>query len=34
METPCGHKYHKECLTKWMDNNLVCPNCRASIPPN
>jgi transmembrane E3 ubiquitin-protein ligase len=33
MKTPCGHKYHIQCLKSWMRRKLECPFCRASIPP-
>lgn len=33
METPCHHKYHESCLKAWMEQKLICPCCRASIPP-
>ena len=30
VESPCKphHTFHKECLTKWFDNNETCPVCR------
>ena len=31
--TPCGHKFHIECLVKWMETKLQCPNCRTILPP-
>ena len=29
----CNHKFHKECLSKWIieHNNNTCPNCRDII---
>lgn len=33
MTTPCGHSFHRECLQRWMDERLVCPMCRAPLPP-
>jgi hypothetical protein len=33
METPCKHAFHELCLQKWMDQKMVCPCCRAKIPP-
>ncbi|KAF3782227.1 hypothetical protein EJ110_NYTH34865 [Nymphaea thermarum] len=24
-ETPCRHKYHKNCITKWLENHNTCP---------
>ena len=33
METPCKHRFHLNCLKIWMDQKLVCPCCRAPIPP-
>ena len=32
MHTPCGHKFHKKCLLKWMAMKLECPTCRTKIP--
>lgn len=33
MQTPCGHKFHESCLQTWMEQSLVCPICRAALPP-
>lgn len=33
MTTPCDHVYHSDCLERWMEEELVCPMCRAEIPP-
>lgn len=33
METPCQHRYHESCLKAWMAQKLICPCCRAVIPP-
>ena len=33
MVTPCHHAFHTECLSRWMDEQLICPICRAEIPP-
>jgi len=27
----CGHKFHTECLVKWLENKDTCPNCRENI---
>jgi hypothetical protein len=27
----CGHKFHTECLVKWLENKNTCPNCRENI---
>ena len=33
----CGHRFHKDCLDKWLSmghdktNGCSCPNCRESI---
>lgn len=24
----CNHKYHIECIEKWLSNNKTCPMCR------
>ena len=33
METPCKHKFHISCLKIWMNKKMICPCCRASLPP-
>lgn len=33
MRTPCGHLFHDCCLQTWMEQSLVCPCCRAGLPP-
>lgn len=33
MVTPCNHAFHKNCLKRWMEQQLICPVCRARIPP-
>ena len=33
MVTPCHHVFHTGCLLRWMDEQMICPICRASIPP-
>ncbi len=32
MITPCGHIFHVECLTTWMQQKQTCPSCRQNIP--
>lgn len=27
----CGHKFHTECLVKWLENHNCCPVCRTRI---
>ena len=27
----CGHKFHLDCIIKWTNTNLTCPNCRTII---
>ena len=26
---PCGHRYHKDCVTNWLKEQFSCPSCRA-----
>lgn len=33
MRTPCNHLFHTACLSRWMDQKLECPTCRAPLPP-
>jgi hypothetical protein len=28
---PCGHKFHVQCITPWVEQHNICPNCRANI---
>ena len=27
----CGHKYHKDCIDYWINDNNNCPLCRLSL---
>merc|ERR1712179_68627 len=29
----CAHKYHHDCISEWMKQNPICPECRAYIKP-
>ncbi|KAK4710201.1 hypothetical protein R3W88_004714 [Solanum pinnatisectum] len=29
----CGHKFHAECINKWLQRKDTCPFCRASVYP-
>lgn len=31
--TPCQHPFHKECLARWLEEDMICPICRAHLPP-
>ena len=28
---PCQHKFHRECISRWLHTNNTCPCCRARI---
>ena len=27
-ELMCGHKFHTDCILRWITRNPTCPNCR------
>ena len=29
--TPCKHIFHADCLEKWLEHKMECPNCRNSL---
>lgn len=31
IKLPCSHKFHKKCLTKWVERKSKCPICMADI---
>jgi len=32
MKIPCGHVYHKACITDWLERHCTCPVCRYELP--
>lgn len=30
-ELKCGHQYHKECISKWLEHKKKCPMCFESV---
>lgn len=34
VETICKHKFHKDCLKKWLNEKETCPCCRNSLSEN
>jgi hypothetical protein len=32
-EMPCGHRFHGECLERWLCVHGNCPVCRHELPP-
>jgi len=34
LSLPCEHKFHEECIFKWIDTNLSCPICRKQLCNN
>lgn len=31
LKCPCGHVFHVDCLSEWMEYKNNCPKCRAPI---
>lgn len=31
--TPCNHVFHVDCLTRWMNVDMICPMCRSNLQP-
>ncbi|CAG9314934.1 unnamed protein product [Blepharisma stoltei] len=32
MHSPCGHRFHRDCLSKWIKIKMDCPTCRGLLP--
>jgi len=31
-ELPCGHRYHRRCVRKWVIQKRECPKCLSVLP--
>ncbi|XP_062017955.1 uncharacterized protein LOC133734338 [Rosa rugosa] len=29
---PCSHRYHVDCIIRWLETSHVCPLCRYPLP--
>eukprot|EP01059_Diplonema_ambulator_P037553 TRINITY_DN9992_c0_g1_i1.p1 TRINITY_DN9992_c0_g1~~TRINITY_DN9992_c0_g1_i1.p1 ORF type:complete len:199 (+),score=69.16 TRINITY_DN9992_c0_g1_i1:296-892(+) len=32
MKMPCGHHFHTDCITPWLERHNSCPTCRFELP--
>lgn len=30
-KTACGHKFHNECLSAYLEKSIVCPHCEEAL---
>ncbi|XP_062619206.1 E3 ubiquitin-protein ligase TRAIP-like [Saccostrea cucullata] len=30
---PCGHTFHRGCLSTWLQKSNTCPSCRSRVDP-
>lgn len=31
LELACGHKFHLDCIDRWLHVRLTCPTCRSDV---
>ena len=31
VELPCSHRFHTECMKRWVEMNPICPCCRTNL---
>lgn len=31
MQLPCGHSYHRKCVSEWLRRTMTCPSCRTAL---
>lgn len=31
LKLPCGHIFHRACVSSWLERHCTCPTCRFEV---